>query len=224
MSDIDTPIYIIYSSWSIEKIKAFLGENCMLKIVFDINGNETNKTIAVMHDILYKKLEFEGYNAPQYGVDFIIKKYRLGNYILQPTNKSSNLFIPTIHPNTELYITSIINKKLQQLVSFNIIPDNCWKLKCPIDNRINGQVKLGCFVFFKDDITNYTKGVVRFLLNKTHWNDDIPSLDKYDNIFKCYWANNKKLDNKKFDKNLDFSKNISIYKNPNKNNIVKEEV
>ena len=184
-------IYIIYSSYSIETMLKFLDSFMpnavgLTKIIMDSLLNETNKTIVVMKPELYDLLIENGYGVTRFEIDFKIKKYKFNENILPPLDKSSNLFIPIIKQTTETVVNTVINKKLDLLAEFNIIPKNSWRIKCPLNSRENGFIKLGCFIFFKSEISLYTIGVVKFLLNNTHW--DINGENKYDNTIKCYWA------------------------------------
>ena len=184
-------IYIIYSSYSIDKLLNFLNGYmqdavCLTKIIYDFSMNETNKTIIVMKPELYQLLIQNGYGVTRFEIDFKIKKYKFNENILPPLDKSSNLFIPIIKQTTETVVNGIINQKLEQLANFQIIPNHSWRIKCPINSRENGFVKLGCFIFFKSEITDYNIGVVKFLLNNTKWDDK--GNEKYDNMLKCYWA------------------------------------
>jgi len=156
MEDHYPVIYIIYSNWSIEKINQFLDNiipDCvgLLKILYDSNGNETNKTISVVKEELYDRLVTMGHNTFSYELDFKIKKYKLGEFLLPPPDKSNNLFIPTIKKVTELYVTDIINSKLIALANVGIIEQNSWIIKCPKISRKTGIVKQGCFIFFKNE-------------------------------------------------------------------------
>lgn len=185
------PIFIIYSNWSLDTITNFLNSLLpnqigMMKIIYDSLYNETNKTIAVLSYTLYNLLIAKGYGVSRFEIDFKIKKYRFKDNILPPPDKSSNLFIPIIKKTTEFIVTDIINKKLEELAQFDIIPHKSWRIKCPINDRESGIVKLGCFIFFKD-LSVYNIAVVKFLLNNTQWDND-KNNNKYDNTIKCYWA------------------------------------
>jgi hypothetical protein len=185
------PIYIIYSSWSLATIKNFLlnlmpDSVSIMKIIYDAMYNETNKTIVVLKEELYNLLIQQGYGVSRFEIDFKIKKYKFNENILPSGDKTNNLFIPIIKKTTESIVTSIINQKLDELALFKIIPEKSWRLKCPINSRENGHVKLGCFIFFRNDITVYNISIVKFLLNNTHWVDNEDT--KYDNTIKCYWA------------------------------------
>lgn len=185
------PIYIIYSSWSLEKMKNFLlgflpDSISFMKIIYDCQYNETNKTIVVLKEELYNILINQGYGITRFEIDFKIKKYKFNDNIL-PYDDNTNLFIPVIKKTTESIVTTIINNKLEELAKFKIIPEKSWRIKCPINSRETGQIKLGCFIFFKPEITNSNISVVKFLLNNTYWDDNEDK--KYDNIVKCYWAN-----------------------------------
>lgn len=188
------PIYIIYSSWSIETLMNFLNgfmQNavCLTKIIYDSSYNETNKTIVVMKSQLYDMLIQQGYGVTRFEIDFKIKRYTFNDNILPSPDKSSNLFIPIIKKTTEAVVNTIINQKLEHLAEFDIIPKNSWRIKCPINSRENGFIKLGCFIFFKNEISTYNIGVVKFLLNNTYW--DLNGENKYDNTVKCYWAKHR---------------------------------
>lgn len=185
------PIYIIYSSWSLDTIRNFLlnlmpDSISIMKIIYDYSYNETNKTIIVMKEELYNLLIDQGYGVSRFEIDFKIKKYKFNENILPSGEKTNNLFIPIIKKTTETIVTSVINKKLEELAEFKIIPEKSWRLKCPINSRETGNVKLGCFIFFRNDITIYNISIVKFLLNNTHWIDNEDN--KYDNTIKCYWA------------------------------------
>jgi hypothetical protein len=190
------PVFIIYSNWNIDKMKAFLLKYdidgvCMLKMIYDNSGSETNKTIAILSNNLYDKLIAEEYNVYKYNVDFKIKRYKLGDFLLPPKDKSDNLFIPIIKKTTETYVTDIINNKLSLFAKFDIIPYYSWKIKCPLSSTgIDNGVLLGCFIFFKKTINIYNIGIIKFLLHNTYWEET--GGKKYDNMIKCYWAKHKK--------------------------------
>lgn len=184
-------VFICYSSWSIETLLNFLNgymQNAvgLTKIIKDFCDNETNKTIVVMKPELYDILLQHGYGVTRFEIDFKIKKYKFNENILPPADKSCNLFIPITKKTTETIVNSIINKKLEILAEFDIIPKKSWRIKCPINSRENGFIKLGCFIFFKSEISLYNIGIVKFLLNNTHWDEE--GDNKYNNIIKCYWA------------------------------------
>ena len=187
-------IYVIYSSWCIEKIHYFLtniggvGSVGLLKIIYDNLSNESNKTIAVIKDHLYDKLIELGYGNTNYNIDFKIKIYKLGDFLLPLPDRSNNLFIPTIKKVTENYVTQVVQNKLLALSNVGIIKENSWNIKCPIMSRENGIVKQGCFIFFKD-VSIYDIATVRFLINNTFWDDNAEK--KYDNMIKCHWAKYK---------------------------------
>jgi hypothetical protein len=187
-------IYVIYSSWCIEKIHVFLtniggdGSVGLLKIIYDNLSNESNKTIAVIKEHLYDKLIQLGYGNNNYNIDFKIKIYNLGDFLLPLPDRSNNLFIPTIKKVTETYVTEIVHNKLLALSNVGIIKENSWTIKCPIMSRETGIVKQGCFIFFKD-VSIYDIATVRFLINNTFWDDK--SDKKYDNMIKCHWAKYK---------------------------------
>ncbi|HSW77024.1 MAG TPA: hypothetical protein VLG50_08250 [Candidatus Saccharimonadales bacterium] len=162
----------------------------MMKIIYDSVKNETNKTIALLTPLLYNKLIDTGYDISRFEIDFKIKKYKFNDNITPPIDKSSNLFIPIIKKTTEWVVTNIINHKLEILAQFNIVPVRSWRIKCPINSRENGVIKLGCFIFFHHDVPVTSIGVVKFLLNNTYWDDDNKN-DKYDNTIRCYWARKK---------------------------------
>jgi hypothetical protein len=161
----------------------------LLKIIYDNDGNETNKTIAVLKHELYNLLVEQDYGTFRFEVDFKIKIYKLGTFLLPPEDRSSNLFIPTIKQLTELYVNTVINNKLQELSKYGILEADSWYVKCPISSRINGYVKQGCFIFFKPTVNIYVIATVRFLLNNTYWDEQ--SVKKYDNMIKCHWAKHK---------------------------------
>src|SRR5206468_942537 len=95
--------------YSIEKLLNFLNSYmqnavCLTKIIFDLNLNETNKTIVVMKPALYHLLIQHGYGITRFEIDFKIKKYKFNDNILPPLDKSSNLFIPIIKQTTETVV------------------------------------------------------------------------------------------------------------------------
>jgi hypothetical protein len=88
-----------------------------------------------------------------------------------------------------VYVTQKLNEKLVELANFGILDHDSWKLKCPISSRGDGQVILGCFIFFKQEVDLFNVAIVRFLLNNTTWEQN--GSHKYDNMLKCYWAKHK---------------------------------
>lgn len=188
------PIYIIYSGWTIENIICFFKKwkdethFGFFKILYDYNGNQTNKTIVVISDSLYADLMRHGYGQKNYGSDFYIKNYYIDN-LLPPANKSSNLFIPTTIKNTKNSVIEILNINLNNMAMFNIIKRNSWELKFPIDSYNDTYLKMGCFILFKNE-SAINIGVVRFLLNNASWYDTNGKLPLYNNIIKCEWAYN----------------------------------
>ncbi len=185
------PIFIIYSNWSIDTVVNFLNgilpnQIGMMKIIYDNLSQETNKTIAVLTFKLYEMLIEQGYGKSQFHIDFKIKKYRFKDNILPPEDKSHNLFIPVCKQRTEFVVTENLNRKLEDLAAFGILPPQSWRIKCPIDDRESGIVKLGCFIFFRN-VDVYTIAIVKFLLNNTHWDDD-KNNHTYHNILKINWA------------------------------------
>lgn len=184
------PIYIIYSYWSLDKIRDFLNQILpdsvgIMKVIYNVHYQQTNRTIAVLKPELYSLLMNLGYGVTRFDIDFKIKKYKFNDVQIV----SSTLFVPIIKRTTDLIVTKLITEKLEQFATFNILPKGSWCIKCPIDSRETGLVKLGCFISFKD-VTIETIGVVKFLLTNLHWDNDHTN-NKYDNIIKCYWARPK---------------------------------
>ena len=83
------PIYIIYSSWSLDTIRNFLlnlmpDSISIMKIIYDYSYNETNKTIIVMKEELYNLLIDQGYGVSRFEIDFKIKKYKFNENLENP--------------------------------------------------------------------------------------------------------------------------------------------
>src|SRR5690606_10794707 len=91
------PVYLIHSKWSLAKLDNFLtnyGSVGFLRIVYDKEGNETNRNIAILPKTSFTKLCEDGFNRHQYGRSFVISQYVLRENNFPGKDHTNTLFVP----------------------------------------------------------------------------------------------------------------------------------
>lgn len=169
-------LYIIFSNYSIAKIRQILeNKNIVvgtLKVLYDKYGTETNRTLAVLKNV--NNLE-----------SLSDAKFQVKPFTLKKVNKETReLFIPV--PKTfckESEVREHITELLNFLNIWMIIPENSWKLYIPLESRISGNVKFGCFLSFNNNVSNENINIVRLLINDTQWENG--------ETLRCYWKKEK---------------------------------
>jgi len=198
------PVYMIYSKWSLTQIDNFLkefGEAEYLRIVYDNKHIETNRTIAILSDEVYKKLCDAGFNESKNN------GFKIKPYIVKEIDNSiavRTLFVPVPKEfcNLRDKVKDIISKKIINLSHLGIINESDWNINIPINTREKGDIKKGCYISFNDNVELERISLIRILLTDTYW-PEILTLDSLlsktsdsgeRKIFRCLWERkNKKI-------------------------------
>lgn len=188
------PVFLLHCKWSIHNLDKFLskyGTVGTLRIVYTNNRVETNRTIAILSDDVFQKLQNEGYDVRSPDRELTISRFELRESCFPTQDRNSTLFIPV--PNSLIlqddFVHEEINAKLKHLAHWNIIPDDSWTLRVPLKSREKGEIKSGCFIKFNDDVHINDIAVARILMTDTYWGTEIE--DEEPPVFKCFWARNK---------------------------------
>lgn len=190
--DFSFPVYLIRSKWSINMIDNFLfkyGEVGFLRIVYDGENKETNRTIAIIPSSTFETLCKEGHGDGSKSTskkDFKISKYILNknNFPSKDCTKSFFIPIPPLYQETEVVDT--VEDKLNHLSEWEILSKNSWEINVPVESREKGGIKGGCFVSFKNEITLQQLAMVRLLLTDTYWPQKEGITERP--IFRCFWS------------------------------------
>ena len=191
------PVFVIHSRWSLSKLGDFLdgyGDVGFLRIVYDKDGNETDRNIAILPQSTYKDLCDDGYNRRQYGKGFVIAPYTLRDNNFPGENHTSTLFIPVPDElsSEDDVVVNTINDKLKHLSDWNIIPPDSWSVNVPLKSREKGGIRFGCFVSFKRDVPLESRAIVRVLITDTYWSELEESPSEESPVFRCFWARKRK--------------------------------
>lgn len=208
------PVYVIYSKWSLDQIREFLkdfGEAEYLRIVYEMNLEEnklveTNRTIAILSDDIYKKLEENGYtcDTEKQFKGFKIKPFILKDKNLESTDPIRTLFIPipTQFHHKHDKIFNFIERKLKDLEDFGILEQSSWSINIPVKTREKGDIKNGCYISFGKDVELERIAMTKILLTDTYWPEMIiihestkPEITER-KILKCRWFNSKTINSK----------------------------
>jgi len=198
------PVYLINSKWSLERIDTFLkgygnsddedGGVGFLRIVYDKNGQETPRNIAILEKYVYDNLCKDGYNQRQYGKGVHIAPYNLLASNFPTEGKTTSLFIPVPNElcNDDDRVLNSINEKLKHLSLWNILPEDSWSVSAPLKSREKGVINGGCFVSFKRDVSLDARAMTRVLLTDTYWPESPDDDNDERPIFRCFWARARK--------------------------------
>ena len=196
------PVYVIYSKMSVPKINNYLrkyGSVGFLNVVKDKLG-DTNRTIAILSAETFDKLIESGHGTdrrdrrdrkPLTVAPFKLKKSNFPSY-----NKTRTLFVPiptafkadVDNEYVEDKIKKCVEEKLKHLVSWNIIPDDSWRITIPLKSRESGEIRNSCFVSFPREVKTPAVAMVKVLLHDTYWPND--------NIFRCFWSRKRNMKEK----------------------------
>jgi hypothetical protein len=192
------PVYIIRSKWSLVQLDNFLkyyGDVGFLRIVYDINGRETDRTIAILSESAYASLCAKGYNSHRnsQGVpnNFTVSPFILKENDFPGNNTTATLFVPVPKPlcGDETEVLATIIDKLKHLSEWGIVEDESWVLNLPLVSREKGGVKKGCFISFKRGVSIESIAMVRVLLTDTYWPDE--DINGERPVFRCFWARDR---------------------------------
>ena len=205
ISDSDYGIYIIYSNWALPDVRKFISniisgddssQSCSDDILIGpmrisyIKGEESEKTIAILHSSVYDRLVREGFDKKLFTYDFRIQPYEIRENNKPDPGYSSNLYIPLPTALDKNDCQQDILSKLQLLEKFNIIPHNSFKVTLPVISRRTGESTRSAFIEFSPDVPINNRAVVRLILNDSDWTTSRPTKRNY--RVKCLWAADRK--------------------------------
>lgn len=194
------PVYLIYSKWSLLQLDNFLkdfGDVGFLRIVYDNDGKETDRTIAILPDTAYDALCEDGYGDAKQGNRSYGRGFRVTPYLLRDSSypgegRTKTLFVPvpkTLGTDDSQVIAAVVDK-LKHLAEWGIVEDNSWSVNVPLKSREKGGVRSGCFVSFKRDVAIDQIAMVRTLLTDTYWPEQSDTEERA--VFRCFWARDRK--------------------------------
>jgi hypothetical protein len=183
--------YLIRTPHTIDWIETQLYEfnygQSVLKVIRDKNGQETNRTIAFLDEVVADKV------MSQKRVDWRMEEFVVPPwYLPDPARYTSNFCIPfpenwkqqfdptdKSHPRDEFYFNQI-REKLRPFILQRLIPSDGFTIHTPIISREKSQTNPIAFVVFNPSIAIETLAVIRYVLDQSSWQDLSP--------FRCYWA------------------------------------
>jgi len=194
------PVYLLYSKWSLVQLDNFLkefGDVGFLRIMYDNDGHETDRTIGIIPTAAYEALCQDGYGVSEStSNDRFSRGFRITPFLLKDNNfpgegRTKTLFVPvpqTLVANDSQVIETVIDK-LKHLAEWEIIPDNSWVVNVPLKSREKGGVQGGCFISFNRDIALERIAMVRTLITDTYWPDQADNTERP--VFRCFWARDR---------------------------------
>ena len=189
-------VYIVFSKWDVKKIVQHCrtyGDVLWSRLVYDKNGNETDRTLVILPDETYEGLVQDGYGQGDHKKvkNNKVVGFRIVPYILREDQEHANtrtLFVPAPkdYRDSTLAVEHIVNDKLRAMASFKVISSDSWCIDVPARSRESGEVKSGAFISFDNDLERGRIAMTRLLLNDTYW----PEADGKEShaVFRCYWA------------------------------------
>ncbi|CAH6420705.1 Hypothetical protein HVR_LOCUS1260 [uncultured virus] len=196
------PVYLIHSGWSLSELDQFLeefggedGGAGFLRIVYDSEGHETKRTVAILSDDLYNGLMADGCHERRHGRDFVVKPFELKENNFPGEGRTNSLFVPVPKDlrSEDRTVVSAISDKLQHLSEWNIVPAESWTVKPLLESREKGGIKGGCFISFKKEISRECRAMVRVLLTDTYWpKSSTEQSEENREVFHCFWARGRK--------------------------------
>lgn len=196
------PVYLIYSKWSLSQMDTFLkdfGDVGFLRIMYDNDGKETDRTIAILPSSTYDALCEEGYGDAKQGTRTYGRGFRLSPFLLKDSSfpgegRTKTLFVPvpkTLGDDDSQVIASVVDK-LKHLAEWGIIEENSWLVNVPLKSREKGGVRGGCFISFKRETPLERIAMVRILLTDTYWPEQEWSEERA--VFRCFWKRADRID------------------------------
>lgn len=189
------PVYMLHSHWSLSQMDTFLagyGDVGFLRIVYDNEGKETDRTIAILPDAVYDGLCKDGYDRRQYGRGIKVSEFLLNESNYPGEGRTKTLFVPVpknLGSDDGQVIAAVVGK-LEHLAEWGIVPSGSWSVNVPLKSREKGGVRSGCFISFKREVSLDAIAMTRVLLTDTYW----PEVDEAGErpVFRCFWARDRK--------------------------------
>jgi len=180
-------VYIIYSRWSLSQLDNFLkdyGDVGFLRIIYDNTGKETDRTIAIITQQVYKSLCNSGYGVSSQGSRSYGKGFKIMPFSMKENNfpglgRTKTIFVPVpkYFENDDSRVIVAVDDKLKHLAEWDIIPDKSWIVNVPLKSREKGGVNGGCFISFNQEVPIEQIATVRILLTDTYWPEHAENSD-----------------------------------------------
>lgn len=184
-------VYVIYSSWSLAKIRHFLTTNLTnpkigpLRIDYK-NGKETNRTVAVLDDANFQELKEKGYTVYSKTAEFRIMPYvvkDIGLVTPGPDKRYSYYIRFPMGATDATVIENELREKLDELSEFGFFPKGSYTVRTPLVSREAGTPRNFCLVNFQDSVSRTSIIAGRIVLHQSHWRD-------HPDLLKCFWTIN----------------------------------
>lgn len=193
------PVFMIRSKQSLQALDEALsvyGDVGYLRVVYDGEGNETDRSIAVLSFDTFEALCADGFDVYSRAHDMVVSQFALLKNHLPGPGRLNSLFVsvPKDAAFTEAFVRGSVVDKLHHLATWNIIPEGSWKITIPLKSREHGGVRGGCFISFAADVNPLAVAMLRLLLTDTYWPEHAEGCDR--EVFKCFWTRDRKGDAK----------------------------
>jgi hypothetical protein len=185
------PVYLVYSSWPLDDIRREIekypeGRCGPLRVIYNKEGGETNRTLAIFSPHVYDSMVEEG--RGERNKDLYVAKYKLRKDNYPPKDASSDIFIsiPKDLHRSSPEVTGLLERRLEALADWGILPSQSWKIEVFSRSR---EENLGrfCFIRFrKVHLDNLA--MVKALLDDTYWRWDDSPVDERTLVCRCQWA------------------------------------
>jgi len=182
-------IYLIKSEKTLSDLRELLGNDVFLKIIYR-KGMETDLTVTILDDEQFDNAKNKS-------------RLRIFPFIFDtkfmPSEKKNELVIPipSFFKNDAKFVEKTITDKMDTFIKYGLLSKDDFRIKMHFLSRKDGTLGTKCFLIFDEKIPMEKIATIKFLLDKTVWND----VDNYS--MECYWKNSKF---KKFDKKQKYPK------------------
>jgi hypothetical protein len=194
-------VFIVYSRKSLDSITEILldlnaGDVSYCKIIRDGEGRETNRTLVVADESVYKAAANEGLTSRSFNRDFTITRYKLTERNAPKEDQTYKLFIP--YPKLRgINAEKQLDDMLQRLVDVNLLAKNSYRITVPLKSRQTGVVKGSIFVTFDSSVDKELIQLVKLIIDGAHWFSE--DEDESEEV-KCFWARKQLVTTKKKEK------------------------
>lgn len=185
---------IIDSGLSLPRIKEILlehGEIGPIRVLWK-QGRETRKSLVLMSEEVYKNLIDAGFGRKKFNLDLSLATFEFRETHLPGEGKTLNwkILFPEDYRDTlrtPSKVHSVVNKKLDALVKFGVLPhDDCYRIDIPLNSRTTEELAGVCFVSFKKDVDPKAIAMARLICNDSVWDDVFGAP-----LFNIMWATDR---------------------------------
>jgi hypothetical protein len=213
------PLFLIHSPWSLRELENFLfhfgnGKVGPLRIDYDRDGKETNRTLAILDESVFADLVKKGYTrsdnsepTEQYCPvgwetrrpyrNFSIYRYKIRPYEYPRNGFTTNLIVSLPQDLSVEECRRQLDAKMSILAGFNLLKKEDYQLSLPLSSRVSGQAKGIAFITFQKEVDPQLPIVVRAILNGSHWKVE----DQWEPLL-CRWTRNSPPKGKSVPKNI----------------------